>query len=459
MSFWALRLQPPGPGGPSPTPLWCLALGAATLGASAALILSTINDDDDGDHNTYGARAGKKKHKKTRRAKTPAGAIPSPLTTHLPHLAPSERSALPYPPDVLPGARSVPTPYGTIHVFELGPLGGPKVLLLPGISTPCISLASLAEALAARGCRVMLFDLFGRGYSDAPPPAEVDYDLRLYAAQILLALASSPAAWTGDDAFHLVGYSLGGGLAVGFARYFARMVRSVVVIAGGGLVRKHHVGWRSRMLYGKKGWLPDGLVHWLVRRRLMPPGGGADGGGGGGGGGKTETKMAAEVVGSGNVNGAGKGCWHKNADVSGGNDFDNAVLLARRPEHTVSSVMDWQLRHHEGFIPAFVSSIRHAPIYEQTEDWLALGQHLSERRERPELPGLRGGKILVILGESDPVVLKEELIHDATAVLGEDGFEAVVLDAGHELVMTKAEDIARVVSAFWKRTQGEGAAS
>ncbi|KAL1840842.1 hypothetical protein VTJ49DRAFT_7685 [Mycothermus thermophilus] len=442
MSFWALRLQPPGPAGPSTTtmtPLWCLALGAATLGVSAALILSTIHDDD---NTTYSAKTGKKKKKIATKKQT---SIPSPLTTHLPHLTLSERSALPYPPDLLPGARSVPTPYGTIHVFEFGPLDGPKVLLLPGISTPCISLAALAESLVARGCRVMLFDLFGRGYSDAPLPGEVDYDLRLYATQVLLVLASSPVAWTGDDAFHLVGYSLGGGLAVGFARYFASMVRSVVVIAGGGLVRREHVGWRSRVLYGK-GWLPDGVVHWLVRRRLMPPEGNGSGG-------RTETKMAAEAVGNGN--GAEKGRWHKNSDVRGGDDFDNAVLLARRPEYTVSSVMDWQLRHHEGFIPAFVSSIRHAPIYEQTEDWLALGQHLNERRTRPELPGLRGGKILMILGASDPVVLKEEFIHDATAVLGEDGFEAVVFDTGHELVMTRADDIARAVSAFWKRTQGE----
>jgi hypothetical protein len=168
--------------------------------------------------------------------------------------------------------------------------------------------------------------------------------------------------------------------------------------------------------------------------------------------------MATEVV---DVNGRA-GERHKNSDASGGHSFDNAVLLARRPEHTVSSVMAWQLRHHEGFIPAFVSSIRYAPIYDQKEDWYALGQLLAERRERlawedtaDELPGLRGGKILLVLGASDPVIVKEELIHDATAVLGEDGFEAVVVDAGHELVMNKGVEVANVISNFWARTQGE----
>lgn len=379
---------------------------------------------------------------------TPAPPIPSPRKTHLPALSPSEIAALPYPPDVLPGGRAVATPYGTIQVFEWGPEHGEKVLLLHGISTPCLALGTLAEALVARGYRVMLFDLFGRGYSDAP--ADVPYDARLYTTQILLVLASSRlGGWTGDGAFHLVGYSLGGGLAVPFARYFPRMVKSVVVIAGGGLIRPGHVSWRSRMLYSE-GVLPEGMLQWFIRRRLTPPAGGS------GGRPVTETKMATEVVGG---NGGER---HKNSDASGGHGFDNAVLLASRPGHTVSAVMGWQLRHHEGFIPAFVSSIRYAPIYEQKDDWYALGQLLAERRERAgwedtadELPGLAGGKILLVLGASDPVIVKEELIHDATAVLGEDGFEAVLLDAGHELVMSKGDEVAAVVSNFWRRSQGE----
>lgn len=55
----------------------------------------------------------------------------------------------------------------------------------------------------------------------------------------------------------------------------------------------------------------------------------------------------------------------------------------------------------------------------------------------------------MILGSEDPVIVKEELIHDATAVLGEDGFEAVMLKCGHEIVMTKGREIADLVSGFW----------
>jgi pimeloyl-ACP methyl ester carboxylesterase len=67
---------------------------------------------------------------------------------------------LPLPNDVLPGARDVASPYGSIRVYEWGREDGPKVLLVHGITTPCIALGGVAHALVDRGCRVMLFDLY-----------------------------------------------------------------------------------------------------------------------------------------------------------------------------------------------------------------------------------------------------------------------------------------------------------
>lgn len=64
---------------------------------------------------------------------------------------------MPYPPDVLPGGRIVESPYGSIKVFEWGPSGGERVLLLHGISTPCLALGDVAEELVSNGFRVMLF--------------------------------------------------------------------------------------------------------------------------------------------------------------------------------------------------------------------------------------------------------------------------------------------------------------
>jgi hypothetical protein len=71
-----------------------------------------------------------------------------------------ELAQLPYPPDALPGARDVDSPYGTTRVYEWGPEDGPKVLLIHGISTPSIALADLAHRLVAKGYRVMLFGTY-----------------------------------------------------------------------------------------------------------------------------------------------------------------------------------------------------------------------------------------------------------------------------------------------------------
>lgn len=82
--------------------------------------------------------------------------VPSPLKS-LANSPAGEVSKLPYPPDLFPGARDVETPYGSIRVYEWGPESGRKVLLVHGISTPCISLGIVAEKLAESGCRVMMF--------------------------------------------------------------------------------------------------------------------------------------------------------------------------------------------------------------------------------------------------------------------------------------------------------------
>ncbi|KAK1763540.1 alpha/beta-hydrolase [Phialemonium atrogriseum] len=358
--------------------------------------------------------------------------ISSPRRNVQPHVSAEEIESHPYHPGVLPGARDVQTPYGAIHVFEWGPEEGEKVLLMHGIGTPCVALADLAGRLVENGYRVMVFDLFGRGYSDAP--VDVPYDIRLYTTQVLLVLASSSLAWTGDNGFHLVGYSLGGGLAVSFTQYFAHMVRSLTLIAGGGLIRRDHVGWESKLLYSA-GLFPEWALECLVRRRISPKQA------------VTEVNLAIEVAQTKPT------ARQRNSDANGGSSFDSALLSKRRPGHTVASVMAWQLGHHRGFIPAFMSTIRHAPIYEQRRDWAALGKLLSARRARAGglLPGLQGGKVLLVLGASDTVIIKEELVHDAAEVLGTDGFEVAELDCGHEIAIAKGEEVADEAIRFWQK--------
>ncbi|KAH6688385.1 Alpha/Beta hydrolase protein, partial [Plectosphaerella plurivora] len=339
----------------------------------------------------------------------------------------------PYPPDVLPGGRHVDTPYGSLHVYEFGPSTGPRVLLLHGIGTPCLALGRMARALAEGGCRVMLFDFFGRGYSDAPD--DLPYDSRLYNTQILLALASSSLPWTGDDAFHLVGYSLGGAIAASFANYHAHTVRSLSLVAGGGLIRTSHVSTKSRLLYSE-GTFPERLLRALIRRRLWPEvGGPAD---------MPEAEVNDDAP-------PAKKAEKIESDARGGSSFDDASLADERPDLTVSRVMEWQLKHHEGFVGAYKSTILHAPIYAQGDaEWGHLGAKLRVRRAMKGVAGLQDGKVLLILGETDPVIVPEETEEDARRVLGDEAVTVKIIEgAGHEVGITRGREVADMIAKTW----------
>ncbi|KAI1491850.1 alpha/beta-hydrolase [Biscogniauxia mediterranea] len=378
---------------------------------------------------------------RTRKTRAPK---PHPYTPAPRSREEASKSDHPYPPDALPGGRDVATPYGSVRVYEWGPADGPRVLFVHGISTPTVSLGDLAHEMVGKGCRVMLFDLFGRGYSDAP--SGLPYDARLYTAQMLLVLASSPLAvsWTSAPGFHLVGYSLGGGLCVAFARHLPHLVRSLALVAPCGLIRPRHVGWRS-WLYYTSGLLPEVVVRELVRRRIRPqessPATTADS--------SNSSSSSADILTAESlrqVSGDG--------DANGGAGFDSAAISKYRPGVTVSSVVRWQVDNHAGFLTAFLSSIRNCPIYAPQPDWEVLSSMLEIRRtSNPDVTpnsGLDGGKVLIVLGEHDSVIVKDETIEDATAVLGPNGVEFAVIDGGHEVPITRSTDVANAIEEFWR---------
>lgn len=317
----------------------------------------------------------------------------------------------------------------------------------------------------------MVFDYFGRGWSDTPDPGSdasgVDHDERLYIAQIFYVLASSEISWLGDatatttntnttahrekegyeghGGFHMMGYSFGGGLAASFASYFPHAVRSVTFIAPGGLMPWNGNSWRTKLLYFTRGIFPENVLQYFVRKRFEPV--------------APSIKQAALV---------------EQAET-GSDPFDNAVVATRKravgdgtqvqANVTVADVMAWQLRHHRGFIPAVMSAFRYGPIHERYEEWGRLAEFLAVRRRIPKqpqprqageekgaatkLPGLLGGRVLLVLGSSDPIVREERLVPEMRRVLGEKAVEVVVLDAGHEVAITKGAEIAGAAVEFW----------
>jgi pimeloyl-ACP methyl ester carboxylesterase len=225
---------------------------------------------------------------------------------------------------------------------------------------------------------------------------------------------------------------------VSFTRYLPHLVRSLVLVAGGGLIRRYHVGWQSWVLYNS-GLLPETLVRHLVRRRIrpheQPPQHGEAG--------------ATDIV-------AAEGSQvaaQDDSDANGGPAFDGASISRYRPEVTVSAVVRWQVDHHDGFIMAFLSTIRNAPIYAPQQSWKVLSRILRAKRSSPaQGPGLTSGKVLLVLGEQDSVIVKDETMEDARRVLGADGVEFAVLPGGHELPITESSRVAEAIEGFWHQT-------
>ncbi|TLD18735.1 hypothetical protein E2P81_ATG11645 [Venturia nashicola] len=357
--------------------------------------------------------------------------VPSPLRS-LSKLSAEAVRKLPYPPDLFPGARQVDTPYGSIRVYEWGPESGRKVLLVHGISTPCMSLGSVAEKLVESGCRVMIFDLFGRGYSD--DPSDIPHDTRLYTAQILLALASSPLPWSGTNAFSIIGYSLGGGISTSFTSTFPTLVASLVIIAPSGILREHHIAWQSKILYSTEGILPESLIQWLVKRRMAedPP--------------PTDEKHDSSAT---DAVKAETGNAHSDLLKRA-----NAPLFPHRPTVNVGGAVQWQIQKHAGFLPAFVSAIRHAPITAQHPYWRKIGERLTAQKinsadAEAMNNGLWRSKVLMILGSTDPIIIKKEVEEDAEECFGKGNLETVVVEGGHEIPMSEAKEVTEAILKFW----------
>ncbi|KHN96249.1 Alpha/beta hydrolase fold-1 [Metarhizium album ARSEF 1941] len=329
--------------------------------------------------------------------------LPSPLKTVLPRASREELRGLVYLPDAFPGARDVETPYGTIRVYEFGPERGDKVLLVHGISTSCITLGRIAHALVERGCRVMLFDLFGRGFTDGV--GDIPHDTRLYTTQMLLVLASSRLCWTGARGFRLIGYSLGGAIAVPFSNAFPHMVSSLVLLAPAGLIDAAAFGAVSRFVFSS-GLVPERVLAVLAGRRLQRP-----------------------LVASPTSGAAAAVLAVAEAEKLGG---DRSPL-----EERVLDYVRWMVLNHEGFVPAFTSCVRHAPLTEQHEEWRGLA-----RRER--------GTTAVIFAETDELISADDYARDGLPLVGGEGhvFWRVV-PGSHDFVMTHVSAIMRELDEFW----------
>lgn len=84
-----------------------------------------------------------------------------------------------------------------------------QVVLIHGISMPSLVWKRVATRLAKAGFRVLIYDLYGRGYSEAPDAQTTSYDADLYITQ--LALLMQAVGWRRA---RIVGLSMVSGRAI-----------------------------------------------------------------------------------------------------------------------------------------------------------------------------------------------------------------------------------------------------
>ncbi|PPQ78903.1 hypothetical protein CVT26_011712 [Gymnopilus dilepis] len=168
---------------------------------------------------------------------------PAPILIHpsLASMPSTSRSWSIYPEDFYPNGGYATFPNGKVRYWLLGPEKGKKVVLIHGLSIPAIVWKDVAPSLAARGYRVLLYDLYGRGYSDAP---KTTYDTTLYTTQ--LALLMQYLKW---DKANIVGLSMGGAIAAAFTAHFPHLVdEGVGLIASAGLMEPIHISRTSKFM-------------------------------------------------------------------------------------------------------------------------------------------------------------------------------------------------------------------
>jgi len=151
---------------------------------------------------------------------------------------PRDLAAAPLPPPLAdgdlnqpaPGPRRVRLSHGWTSFDIRGPPTGELALLVHGFQVPPRWLFPKAmRDFAADGFRVLSFDLYGRGDSDAP---RVVYDDQLFVSQAIELLYK---LGLGAAKFHLLGYSMGGAIAVRLTELYPERIKTLTLGAPAGL--------------------------------------------------------------------------------------------------------------------------------------------------------------------------------------------------------------------------------
>lgn len=218
---------------------------------------------------------------------------------------------------------------------------------------------------------------------------------------------------------------MGGAIATAFSDCFPALIKSLVLIAPAGIVREKNLSRQKSVMFLLENLVPTWLIRTLIRRRLNNPMMSLN---------KPETDKTP--IPDGVV-----------PELQEADTADDAV----KP---VIEAVKWQAEHHNGFIDAFTSSVRHAPLEGQQAAWSRIGKRLSLQNSKPEdsearRNGFVGGQLIILFGNDDAVILADEVEVDARSLIGESNLQIYRFRAGHDLPIVLPETVASTIWKTW----------
>ena len=149
---------------------------------------------------------------------------------------------------------------GVTHYQWHGPVKGPVLVMVHGLSTPSWVFDGLVPGLAHMGFRVLTYDLYGRGYSDRPRTPQTRH---FFIRQLRELLEDQKVG----EEFSLFGYSMGGAIATIFAAEEPDRVDRLILLAPVGMeYTPGPILARARVLGHTGAWLWGLLGAWMLQR-------------------------------------------------------------------------------------------------------------------------------------------------------------------------------------------------
>ena len=268
-------------------------------------------------------------------------------------------------------------------------------------------------------------DLWGRGYSDTP--TGLPHDDRLYSSQILIALASSPLSWTGASTggFSIIGFSLGGGIAMSFFARFPYLIRSIILLAPSGIIRSLPGGYGS-IFFRYPSIVPSSYLRRLVGCLLG-----------------TKLGMMTQIR-----------TEEKEPPVHEAESQLSAnSALGAKQTVDMSSVTQWQFDNHRGFVHSFVNTSQYGPVQDRQSDWNKVCEIIKGKQKHGSgYPSYnhQNNKILFIFGDSDEIIIGKEIIEDFEKMLGSsEEFQFKTVAGNHSFPVLSSEEVVRHIFDFW----------